>query len=110
MDDFGIITIAGGIPGYFSSNRRGNDDIYRFDAESGTKPLAETARDSSSVSGPIVKAIVPPSMPSPDISFSATAESAGAGRTSQEGLKQPGKLAAQPVTPHLYCNNHIRIR
>jgi len=36
-------------------------------------------------------------MPSPDISFIATAESAG--RTSQEDLKQPVKLAAQPVTP-----------
>jgi len=40
IDDFGIITIAGGISNYFSSNRRGNDDIYRFDAESRTKPLA----------------------------------------------------------------------
>lgn len=35
MDDFGIVTTATGLSGYFSSDRRGNDDIYRYDVSPG---------------------------------------------------------------------------
>ncbi|MHB1177156.1 MAG: hypothetical protein ACYCZO_02385 [Daejeonella sp.] len=36
-DDFGIVATDNGLSGYFSSDRRGNDDIYRFDVERGTR-------------------------------------------------------------------------
>ena len=56
-DDFGIVTMPNGLSGYFSSDRRGNDDIYQFDAVPSTKPVIETVKVSNlSVSKPIAKA------------------------------------------------------
>ncbi len=53
-DDFGIVANPNGLSGYFSSNRRGNDDIYRFDHD----PMAEAIETlAEAVKEPVIKAV-----------------------------------------------------
>lgn len=47
-DDFGIIVKPDGLSGYFSSDRRGDDDIYRFDYNSRNKSVQNEASEVSS--------------------------------------------------------------
>ena len=94
-DDFGIITNPNGLSGYFSSNRKGNDDIYRFDHDPMAK-AGETVAKAELVKPKTepVRAAVQPVKPVAEPVKPAT---------------EPVRAAAQPVKPVAESVNGTRI-
>lgn len=94
-DDFGIIVKSDGSSGYFSSDRRGDDDIYRFDYNSRSKSVRnETLEISSDEPAPPDKTSSEANTAAPVTEAVNNVQTAAAVQASDNIIRSAGKPVA----------------